>query len=66
MTSIIFLVGTIEYNQFRCNYVKTKNHFPKFFLHFWNVAQILNILEKKMTLKTYGFPKLRTAKEVLR
>ena len=45
---------------------KKKNIFPNFFLHFKNLDQILNILKKKMTLKAYVFPKLRTTNEVTR
>ena len=34
-------------------------------LHFWNLHQIWNILNGKMTLIVYVLPKLRTAKDVL-
>ena len=34
-------------------------------LHFWNLYQIWNILNEKMTLIVYVFPKLRTANDVL-
>ena len=34
-------------------------------LHFWNLHQIWNILNEKMTLIVYVFPKLRTAKDVV-
>ena len=34
-------------------------------LHFWNLHQIWNILNEKMTLIVYVFPKLRTANDVL-
>ena len=37
-----------------------------FFLHSWNPFQIFNILNKKMTLIVYVFPKVRTAKKVVR
>ena len=32
--------------------------FSQFFLHFWNLHQIFNILKKKMSLMTDVFPKL--------
>ena len=34
-------------------------------LHFWNLHQIWNILNEKMTLIVYVFPKLRTVKDVV-
>ena len=37
-----------------------------FVLYYWNLHETLNILEKKMTLIAYVFPKLRTAKGVVR
>ena len=40
---------------------KQKTSF-NFWMHFWNLDSILNILEKKMTLKAFVFPKLRTLK----
>ena len=33
-----------------------------FWLHFWNLDSILNILEQKMILTAFVFPKLRTVK----
>ena len=40
--------------------------FLKFFLHFPNVHEILNIFKKKMTFIADLFPKLRTPKDVVR
>ena len=40
--------------------------FSKSLLHFWNLAQILNILQKKMTLIACVVPKLRTGNDVVR
>ena len=34
MPSTLFLVETIEYNQFRCIYLKNKNFFVNYFKHF--------------------------------
>ena len=50
----------------KMQFSKKKNIFPNFFLHFKNLDQILNILKKKMTLKAYVFPKLRSTNEVTR
>ena len=45
-TSIIFLVETIQWKQFRCIYLKNKNIFLNFLVHFSNLHEILNILKK--------------------
>ena len=46
---------------------KKKIFFLKFFHHFLNLDKFLNILKKKnMTLIAYAFPKLQTAKNVVR
>ena len=42
-----------------------KKHFVNRFLYFWNQDQILNILEKKITLILYLIPILLTVKDVL-
>ena len=43
---------------------------PKIFLYlfqkFWNINEIHNIIQKKMTLIAKVFPKLRTSKNVVR
>ena len=46
---------------------KKERSFSEFFLlHVWNVHQNLDVLKKDMTLIAYGFPKLLTAKYVVR
>ena len=45
---------------------KKQKVFSDFMLYYWNLHETLNILEKKMTLMAYVFPKLRTAKGVVR
>ena len=45
MTSILFLVETIQRKQFRCIYRKNKKLFLNFFVHFSNINQILNIFK---------------------
>ena len=62
MKSILFLIGTIQEYQFRCNYLRSKKIFVNFMLHFWNVDEILNILTENMTLTAFAFPKVRTLK----
>ena len=62
MTSILFVIVTICRNQFRCNYLKISRLFPNIFLNIWNLHQILNILNKKMTLSAYVIWKLQTPK----
>ena len=62
MKSIMFLMETVQRCQFRCNYLRNKKLSLSFSLHFWNLAQILNILNKNMTLTGFVFPKLQTLK----
>ena len=52
----------IKKYQFRCNYLRNKNLFLNFFLHFWNLNEILKILTKKMTFIDFVISKLRTPK----
>ena len=47
MISILFLVQTIQWKQFRCIYRKNKKLFLNFFVHFSNLHQILNIFKKR-------------------
>ena len=41
---------TILRNNFKDHYLKNKKLFLDFFLHFWNVHEIYNILKKKMSI----------------
>ena len=41
---------TISRNKFKRTYLKNKILFQDFFLHFWNVHEIKNILEKKKSI----------------
>ena len=66
MTSILFLTENIWRDQFGRNYLKNKNLFLNFCLHFRNRYQILSISEKKMTFIADLFAKLRTPKNVVR
>ena len=56
---------TISRNKFKHHYLKNKRLFVDFLLHFWNVHEIQNILEKKMSILTLLFQKWWTAKEVV-
>ena len=44
---------------------KIKKKFRSAFVHFWNLDQILNIYEKKMTVISYVFPKLPLRNDLL-
>ena len=41
---------TISSNKFKRHYLKDNRLFLDFLLHFWNVHEIYNILEKKMSI----------------
>ena len=41
---------TISRNKFKRHNLKNKELFLDFFLHFWNVHEISNILEKKKSI----------------
>ena len=41
---------TISRNKFKRHYLKNKRLFLYFLLHFWNVHEISNILEKKKSI----------------
>ena len=43
-------MSTISRNKFKRHYLKNKRLFLDFFLHFWNVHEIYNILEKKNSI----------------
>ena len=65
MTNILFVIGGIYRNLFKCSYLRNKKLFLNFLFHFWNFHQILKILKKKDDRITYVFPKLETAKQVV-
>ena len=51
MPSTLFLTEAIYCNVFTRNYLRNEKLFLNFFLHFRNLDSILNILEKKLTLR---------------
>ena len=62
MKCVVFLIKSIERYQFRCNYLRNKKLLPNFLLHFSNLADILKVLKKTMTLIAFVFSKLSTPK----
>lgn len=59
---ILSVIFGICRNFFKWKHLKNKLFFDYFFLYFWNLHQILNILNKKMTLTAYVIWKLQTPK----
>ena len=66
MTNILLRILRICHSQYKCNYLIYKKKFLIFFLHFWNLHQMLNILKEKMILIANVFPKLQTVKNLAR
>ena len=64
MTSIPSAICRIFCNNFKHFYLKNAKLFLDFLLKFWNVREIYNILEKRMRVLAYLFPKLLFRKEV--
>ena len=61
-STFIICFVTLRHTQMRLNQIqlsKKQKHFPNFLLHFWNLHQFLNILEKQAGLLPYLFSKLR-------
>ena len=66
MTNLLFIIIRIYGNQFKHNYLRDKKLILEFLLRFWNLHQISNISKKKTNFIVYEFPKLQTAKDVVR
>ena len=58
MTSIPFAKCRFSNNKFKRLYLKKERLFMDFLLHFWNVHEIYNILEKKKSILVYFLLKL--------
>ena len=58
------IIGSIYRNKFKQDYLRNQKLFPNFSLRFWNLYQIVSILEKNISLLASVFSKLLTAKEV--
>ena len=66
MASILLQIARICNSQFKCNYLKNKKNFLNSCFHFWNLHEILNILEKKMIVIANVFPQLQNVKKLAR
>ena len=66
MISILFGIVRICCSMFKRNYLKNKKLFLKFFFRLWNLHQILNTFEKKMTVIANAFRRLQTAKGLVK
>ena len=66
MTSILFLIETIYWKIYRCNYLTNKKVFFNFFWHFENLDSILKVFKKKMTLIADVFLTLWALKNAVR
>ena len=66
MRSILFIIVRTYRKKLQCNYPRNKKLFLEILLCLLNLHQIWSIFFKKNNLITYVFPKLRTAKNVLR
>ena len=51
---------------FKCKYLRNGKVFLNFLFHLWNLHQILNIFKKKMIAIANVFPKLQTAKDLIK
>ena len=50
MASIPVAICRLSDNNFQRLYLQKKTHFVDFWLHFWNVHEIYNILKKKKSI----------------
>ena len=66
MARIMFKIVRICNSQFKSNYLKNEKAFLNFLLHFWNLHQYLNILNKRMIVIADVFPKLQTVEVLVR
>ena len=64
MTFVLLVVVRIYHNNFKCNYLKKQ--FPSFFAAFLKFISKFELFEKMMAVIAYVFPKLQTAKDVVR
>ena len=65
MTSILFVISVPQPIQMQLS-KKIKSFFFNILLNFWNLHQILNILEHKMTFVAYVFSELHTMEIIVR
>ena len=58
MSSISVTICIFSDNNLKRLYLKKKTHFVDFWLHFWNVHEICNILKKNKSILGQLLPKL--------
>ena len=66
MTSISFLIETIERYQLRCKYLKNKKILVRFCLHFWNLTEISNVWKKKINPHSFFIFEITDSENVVR
>ena len=64
MTSIPVAICRYSGNNFKRFHLKKKTHFVNFWLHFWKVHEIYNILKKKKSIPAELLPKLLHPKKI--
>ena len=64
MTRIPVAISRLSDNKFKRLYLKKQKVFLDFLLHFWNVHEIWNILQKKKSILAELLPKLLHPKEM--
>ena len=62
MESMLFKIVRICNSKLKFHYLRNRKLFLYFSFHFWNLHQILNILQKRMIVVANIFPKLETVK----
>ena len=64
MTSIPVANCRFSNNKFKCLYLKKESLFVDFWLYFWNVHEIYNVLKNKKTILAQLLPKLLHPKQI--
>ena len=65
MTTIPVEICIMSRNKFKRHYLNKKKRFEDFLLYFWNVHEMKNVLNQKMSILASLFPKLLNPKEVV-
>ena len=64
MTSIPFPICRFSDNKLKRFYLKKESLFVDFWLYFWNVHEIYNVLKNKKTILAQLLPKLLYPKQI--
>ena len=64
MTSIPFPICRFSDNKLKHFYLKKESLFVDFWLYFWNVHEIYNVLKNKKTILAQLLPKLLHPKQI--